>query len=138
MKFFSLLLLLLLLLPAACATAERPHAPVRDVRYSALGERPFWLVTIGDRRIVFSFPAGTGDRPAGVDSHSYPRVLPARLADGTKRWESSDGTAAIAIEARRGPCSASGIDYADRVTVSLNGIRLQGCGGRRLSGARGR
>ena len=127
--------LLPLLLLAGCATAERPYAPVDQVEYAAVGADPFWMATIGDDVIVLTLGAEPG-APAGLRSHEFPRVLP-RLTDGVTRWESGEGTAVIAIEARPGPCRASrGVVYADRVAVSLSGRQLTGCGGRIISGGR--
>jgi uncharacterized membrane protein len=128
-------LLAISLLVAACA-ADQPYAPVRDVRYSALGEAPFWMVTIGDDKILLTLAPDGGGRRARLRSHAYPRVLPHSDGD-IRRWESGDGTAVIAVEARPGPCTASrGATYADHVRVRLSGRELQGCGGRLLSGRR--
>ena len=126
--------LLLLGLLAACAAAERPFAPVSDVAYSALGEQPFWMVTIGDDSIVLTLGKEEGTAGPALRNHRFERVLP-RVADGVTRWESGEGVAVIAVEARPGPCTAaSGARYADRVTVSLSGRQLSGCGGRIISG----
>ncbi len=123
---------LLLLLPflAGC-TAREPYAPVRDMSYSAIGENPFWMVAIGDDRIVLSFGPGEDGRDE-LRGHSWPRVLP-RTVDGITRWESGTGTAVIGIEARPGPCTlARGRRYEDSVRVRLSGRELTGCGGRLL------
>ena len=118
--------LLLLVLLGGCSAAERPFNPVSDVEYSALGQDPFWMVSIGDDRIVLSLAAEGTDR---LRSHPYPRTLPRVLGEVT-RWESGEGTDVIAIEARAAPCPGSrGIIYRDQVTVSLSGRQLSGCGG---------
>jgi len=127
-------MLLLVSLPilAACASTRQPYAPVENVRYSALGENPFWMVTIGDDRIVLTFGPDPGARAEPLNGHVYPRTLP-RTVDGVTSWTSSDGTAAIGVEAMPGPCEGSrGARYRDRVRVRLNGRELTGCGGPRL------
>ena len=128
-----------LLLLAACTTSSRePYAPVENVRYTALGANPFWMVTIGDDRIVLAFGPDPGAQPGSpLTSHNYPRTLP-RTVDGVTSWTSSDGTASIGVEAMEGPCEGSrGARYRDRVRVRLNGRELNGCGGPRLEERRG-
>jgi uncharacterized membrane protein len=128
------LLPLVLLAPLAACAAPRPYAPVRTVSYSAIGAAPLWLLTIGDDRIVLARPAGDGAMAEAI----YPRVLP-RVAAGRRTWESGEGVQAIGIEATPESCEGSrGIVYADRVRVRLSGVELHGCGGRILSGGRGR
>ena len=118
-----------LLLLAACATAPRPYAPVDNVRYSAIGADPFWMVTIGDDRIVLRL----GQEGQQVRDIVYPRTLPVTQGDLT-RWQSGDGTQVITIEARHlaTPCEQSGRSYEDHVRVMLSGRMLEGCGGRLL------
>ena len=121
--------LLPLLLLAACATAPRPYAPVDNVRYSAIGAEPFWMVTIGDDRIVLRI----GQEGRQVSDIAYPRTLPVTQGDLT-RWQSGDGTQVITVEARQlpEPCEQSGRRYEDHVRVMLSGRMLEGCGGRLL------
>ncbi|HZG08213.1 MAG TPA: hypothetical protein VEZ70_04440 [Allosphingosinicella sp.] len=124
------LLLPPLLMLAACAGREVPYAPTQNVRYAALGEAPFWTVTIGDDSIVLALGADSGAGEGRLESFTYPRVLPSTQA-GVTRWESGEGTSVISVEARRERCPGSrGMAYEDRVTVSLSGRRLEGCGGR--------
>ena len=125
----SRLSLLCLPLLAACQTASQPYAPVDNVRYSAIGADPFWMVTIGDDRIVLRL----GHEGREVRDISYPRTLP--IVDGNvTRWQSGDGTQVITITARRAPtpCELDGRRYADVVRVTLSGRMLDGCGGRLL------
>lgn len=128
-------MLLPLLLLAGCAASQAPYSPARDVRYSALGHDPFWMVTIGDDKIVLTFgPATGGSRK--LAGHSFRRVMP-RMVDGVKSWESADGTAVILVEARREDCIGSGgAVFEDRVRVRLSGRELHGCGGRRIASRR--
>jgi uncharacterized membrane protein len=129
MKRPSFLLAVLLL--GACRTTE-PYDPVRDVRFTAIGHDPFWMVTIGDDSIALAVGRSPDMPGSGMIEHRYPRSLP-RLVDGVRRWESVDGTAAITVEARDGPCEgAGGARYEQMVRVRLNGRELNGCGGRRL------
>jgi len=121
--------LLCLSLLAACQTASQPYAPVDNVRYSAIGADPFWMVTIGDDRIVLRL-AQAGQPARDI---TYPRTLPVTQGDLT-RWQSGDGTQVIAVEARRltAACEKSGRLYEDHVRVMLSGRMLDGCGGRLL------
>ena len=116
------------LLLAACAQQPRPYAPVDNVRYSAIGYEPFWMVTIGDDAIVLTFAPDPGSRGDRLNSHRYPRTLP-RTVEGVQRWESAEGTAVISVEAVEQECEGSGgRTYRDRVVVRLSGRELQGCG----------
>ncbi len=134
-KLFVPLLALPLLL-AGCETNDQPYSPVEDVRYTALGHDPFWLVTIGDDRIVLTLGPEGGRADGALDSYAFPRVLP-REENSVTRWESADGTSVITVEARPGPCAgSSGRRYADVVHVMLSGRELKGCGGRQLTGRR--
>jgi uncharacterized membrane protein len=126
---------LALLALAGCATSRAPFSPVSQVDYSAVGHEPFWMVTIGDDSIVLTLGAQPGTE-GRLSSHRFARVLP-NVTDGVTRWESGDGTAAIAVEARPGPCTGSrGRRYRDQVTVSLSGRQLDGCGGPMLPAER--
>ena len=130
----ALLLLAPLLLAGGCATAPRPYNPVRQVHYSALGENPFWMVAIGDDRIVLRLSGENG--AAAPEDLIWPRTLP-RIVDGASTWESGEGTRVIAIESRPGPCTnARGQRYEDHVRVRLGGRELTGCGGRLFGPAR--
>jgi uncharacterized membrane protein len=129
--------LLSLLLLAGCATNSEPYEPVRNIRYSALGQDPFWTVAIGDDAIVLTLGKDSGGREGELSSFTYPRVLP-RTQDGVTIWESGEGMAAIVVEARPGPCRGSrNLSHENRVTVRLDGRELSGCGGRILAGGRG-
>ena len=117
-----LLLTLPFLALAACATSQRPYAPVEDIRYQAAGTEPFWLLAIGDDRIVL--------RTANEGERSWPRTLP-RTDGDTRIWQSGEGAAGITIEARPGPCTARNERvYEDEVTIRAGGQSLTGCGGR--------
>ena len=122
MRFAAFLALLLL---PGCETAPQPYAPVRDVRYQALGADPFWALAIGDDRIVLRTGGQEGDAV-------WPRTLP-RTEGAVRIWQSGEGTNVIAVEARPGPCTgAGGQVYENHVTVRLSGRELTGCGGRLL------
>ena len=123
-----ILLILPLILAGGCETTPRPYAPVDNVRYSALGENPFWLLSIGDDRIVLRQSPDEGTEAV------WPRTLP-RTVDGKRFWESGDGTQIITIETSPGPCADSrGREYEDHVRVRLSGRELNGCGGRLYRG----
>jgi uncharacterized membrane protein len=120
----------LALVLTACTTPTVPQAhepPVRSIAYQAVGGRPFWLLTIGDDKIVF-WPV------SGDQQRIWPRTLP-READGTRMWRSGEGAEAILIEARPGPCSSDDERlFEDFVTIRMGeeGVELNGCGGRLL------
>lgn len=136
-RALSLLAPLALLALAACETANRPYAPVENVVYSALGHDPFWLLTIGDDRIVLTLGPAGGRADGELATYSWPRVLP-NETDGVMRWRSADGAGTIEIEARPGPCrGGDGARFADQVRIALPDRRLEGCGGRMLTGRRG-
>jgi uncharacterized membrane protein len=117
-----------LLLAAGCATGGRPYAPVRDVAYQALGAEPFWMLAIGDGRIVLRSSTFEGER-------SWPRTLP-RTVGGVRIWRSEQGGSIIIVESRPGPCETEGEEvYADNVRVTVGDQSMTGCGGRLLERA---
>ena len=118
-----------LLLAAGCTTTPAIYQPVADPTYMAIGRDPFWMVAIGDRRIVLRTGGDGSDEVADV---SWPRVLP-RTVDGIRTWQSGEGMRVITIEARPGPCDAGRQRFADHVRVRLSGRELNGCGGRPLN-----
>lgn len=113
--------LLSVLLLAGCATTTAAPAPAQP--YRAHGTEPFWGVTIGGGRIVYSSP----DQP-GVDV-AAPR--PRRIANGYRYV-----TAAIRIEITHVRCNDGMGDryYADTFQVYFPGgdRPLEGCGGATL------
>lgn len=118
-----------LLLAAGCATGGRPYVPVENVRYQAIGAEPFWMLAIGDDRIVLRTSALEGER-------SWPRTLPRSVA-GVRSWRSEQGGTAIIVEARPGPCETEGEEaYEDNVRVTIGNQALTGCGGRLIRRAR--
>jgi uncharacterized membrane protein len=130
----KLLFLLPVVLAGGCETTTRPYSPVENVRYTALGHDPFWMVTIGDDRIVLRQAQSPGQPYADA---VFPRTLP-RTVDGVRTWQSGGGTAVISIEATRVPCQGSGARiYEDQVRVRLSGRELTGCGGRLVERRRG-
>lgn len=125
----------ILLLLAGCAASQSPYNPASDVRYSALGQEPFWMVTVGRDKIVLTSGPGEG-RSSRLAGRTY-RGVKSRFSDGVRRWESAQGTAVISIEARREDCIGSrGAVFEDQVRVRLSGRELNGCGGRRIEGGR--
>lgn len=105
-----------LLVLAACAAQPRVYQPVASQSYAALGSEPFWLLNIGDDRIVLRTPEG---------ERVWPRTMRSN-AEGVRSWESGE----IRVVARPGPCTAENERvYRDHVTVTLPGRQLVGCGG---------
>ena len=125
----------LLLLLAACAPTPDVHGPVDHFEYGAISHDPFWLVSVGDDSIVLTMGPSGGSADGELTTTTFPRVLSKTSADGSRTWESSDGTAVISLEARRGPCTTGGRTYADRTRVRLSGRELKGCGGPETGGA---
>jgi len=119
------------LLAAGCATAPPLYQPVDDPIYTAIGRNPFWMVAIGDSRIVLRLPQAGGDETGEISDIVYPRVLPRTVGDA-RIWQSGEGTQVITIEARAGPCEAGRQMFADHVRVRLSGREMNGCGGRPL------
>jgi uncharacterized membrane protein len=132
-KAMAMRALFLLPLIAGCASSQAPYNPASHVRYSALGQDPFWMVTVGRDKIVLTSGPGEG-RSSRLAGRTY-RGVESRFSDGVKRWESAHGTAVISIEARREDCMGSrGAVFEDTVRVRLSGRELNGCGGRRIEG----
>lgn len=128
-----LLFLGLLVLAGCTATGTDPVNPAGNFQYGAMGHDPFWLVAIGDERIVLTLGPAGGHADGELQTYQYPRSLP-READGVRRWESAEGGRTIAIEARRTACTDGGRSYPDTVKVKIGGRTLQGCGGRETGG----
>ena len=127
-----LLLLPLLLSAAACALPEPEYRRVTALRYEAFGEAPRWHATIGDDTVALVIH----DPALGPASTSHGGVS-ARTQGTTTRW-TAGGAGGLTVEARRDECvAADGARYEDRVTVSLGGRQLHGCGGNKLMGRRG-
>ena len=60
-----------------------------------MGAEPFWLLVIGDDRIVLRLSDQDGDAV-------WPRTLP-RTENGARIWQSGEGVQVIAVEARPAP-----------------------------------
>lgn len=115
------------LLLVACASARTPYNPVDDVRYSAVGADPFWLLTIGDDRILLRHAGDPQSATTPADS-VWPRTLP-RIVDDVTTWQSEGAAGAIEIEARAQTCASGGRMFRDTVTIRLPARELTGCGG---------
>lgn len=120
-------------LAGCAATGERPYSPVDNFHYGAISHDPFWLVSIGDDRIVLTMGPTGGRADGELKSFEYPRVLP-KVTDGVRRWQSAEGTQVITVEARPGPCMTGGRTYADKTRILLSGRMMEGCGGREVTG----
>ncbi len=130
MKLFTLLAALAL---AACASpgALGPADSVGRFDYGAISHDPFWMVAIGGDSVVLTMGPEGGAADGELTSVAYPRAVPSER-HGVRRWESGEGTAVIAVEARPGPCATGGRSYPDQVKVYLSGRMLEGCGGREI------
>ena len=109
------------MLLAGCETTSTPYAPVRDVRYQALGAEPFWSLAIGDDRIVLRTAQASVDGLDARATAAWPRTLP-RTVDGVRTWQSAAGGSTITVESRPGPCETEGEDlFEDDVRVRGSG-----------------
>lgn len=126
------LLPLALIALAGCSIWGQPVNPVRDFQYGAISHDPFWLVSIGDDKIVLTLGPEGGRADGELTSYEYPRVLP-KTTEGVRRWQSAEGNQVITVEARPGPCTTGGRTYADKTRVLLSGRMMEGCGGREVS-----
>jgi uncharacterized membrane protein len=117
----------------ACAapTALEPNDSLGRFDYGAISHDPFWMVAIGGDAVVLTMGPEGGAADGELTSAAYPRAAPSER-DGVRRWESGEGTAVIAVEARPGPCTTGGRSYPDQVKVYLSGRMLEGCGGQEI------
>lgn len=110
---------------AACTypamTSEAPSEPVRASSYTARGQEPGWLLTIGDTQIDYR-----GDY--GETRITVPRPEPRTTFNG-HRYE----TARLVVDVTHSRCNdaMSGFGFADQVTVTADGKTFKGCGGER-------
>jgi uncharacterized membrane protein len=123
----------LLVLAGCAATGPNPVDPVGQFHYGAIGHDPFWLVAIGDERIVLTLGPEGGRADGELQSYQYPRALP-REENGIRRWEARSGGQTLVITARRAACSNEGRSYPDTVELRLDRRVLKGCGGREMGG----
>ena len=119
----------LLVLAGCAATGSEPINPVGHFEYGAMGHDPFWLVAIGDDRIILTLGPEGGRADGELQTYQYPRS-PLHEVGGLRRWASAEDGRSISIEARRAPCTSADRSYPDTVTVRLDRRTLQGCGGR--------
>jgi uncharacterized membrane protein len=127
MKPFILLAALAVTACTAPAALEPQYSAGR-IDYGAISHDPFWMVAIGGESVVLTMGPEGGAADGELTSAAYPPATPSER-DGVRRWESGDGTAVIAVEARPGPCTTGGRSYPDQVKVYLSGRMLEGCGG---------
>ena len=98
---------------AGCATAPPGIAP-----YRALGTEPFWGLSIGARNMTFTQP----DAPPVIQP--TPRVI---IGIAGEIYQ----TPRINVNIVHGRCSDGMSDrtYPDKVQVTVDGRRFNGCGG---------
>lgn len=102
---------------AGCATVP-PSDGGGTEPFRALGTEPFWSVTVADDRVTFESPEGP------------PVIMP--LISSVPRGEGRRyATSRMTMDVVPGECSDGMSDrrYAERVTVVMDGRRLEGCGG---------
>ena len=106
---------------AGCARGEKDIAVgAPTTEYSALGREPDWALRFDRARISFT----GGDTRIAVE-----RPLPTATAVG-QRYD----TSRLSIDIVPGACGSAlnGSGFEDRVTVTVAGRTLRGCGGNRL------
>jgi uncharacterized membrane protein len=120
-----LLVLPLAMLAGACM-APPPPPPLTPnppgETYKALGTEPFWGLTIDERQMVFTAP---DTQPI---SQPTPRVIVGVAGEIYQ-------TPRLNVNIVHAPCSdgMSDRNYPDKVQVSVDGRRFEGCGGLRRS-----
>lgn len=97
-----------------CATMQAPPRPL----YHALGTEPFWSLSIDERQITFSAPE---QQPI---SQPTPKVIVAFAGEIYR-------TPRIDVNIVHAQCSDGMSDrvYPDKVQVTVDGRRFNGCGG---------
>jgi len=102
----------LALLLAGCATV-----PAEDEPYRALGNEPFWSITLANGRMTYDSPEG---------GFSVPAPRGQELGDG-RIWE----TRRITLQASNQECGDGMSDnrYPQTVRAVVDGRELSGCGG---------
>lgn len=132
------LLPLTLLALAGCASTPDVHAPTGNVQYAAISHDPFWLVSIGDDRIVVTMGPEGGRADGELTTTEFPRVLPIQMADATLRWEIVEGGATrFRLSASPRECKAGGRAYRDTTLLVIEGRSFKGCGGPEVRSTQG-
>ena len=140
-------LVLIALMPlalASCATspevASRGSAnsvmPLNRITFTALGDDPFWIISISDDiRIDVTLGDEGGRADGALENFMFLGVR--HVANGPfKTWESAEDAAVISVHSRPGPCNGSDNSvYENHVRLRLSGRELSGCGGRLLNEA---
>ena len=117
--------------PLADSLLGTLHLRASDTIFKAVGKDPFWGVVVRNDSILLTSP----DNPGGMAFGARAAVV-----QGTVRtWRARSGAHALTVMARRGPCGDGMSDaiYPFRVTATLDGRRLRGCGGQHTSGEGG-
>jgi uncharacterized membrane protein len=104
----------LIVLLAGCVAPQRPQAPT----YHALGTEPFWSLTIGSREMTFTQP----------DAQPVQQPTPKGIVGFAGEIYQ---TPRIGVNIVHGQCSDGMSDrvYPDKVQVTVDGRRFNGCGG---------
>ena len=106
--------LLLAALLTSCATPQQTPGPT----YRAVGTEPFWSLTIAPRELIFTQPETPPIR------QPRPKVIVGFAGEIYR-------TPRIDVNIVHGPCSDGMSDrsYPDKVQVTVDGRRFNGCGG---------
>ncbi|MFP5378226.1 MAG: MliC family protein, partial [Vicinamibacteria bacterium] len=106
-------------LPTCVAVADDRVASV----YTARGQEPGWLLTIGPDRMVLL---------AAYGETRIETPVPVRQAStGGFTYAAATGVGMLRVDVSHRACqdAMSGISYPDTVTVTFGGVTLRGCGG---------
>jgi heat shock protein HslJ len=111
-----------ILLLAGCATISAPTASPAET-YRALGNEPFWTVTVANGRLTYESPEG---------GFSVAAPSPRTTFNG-HRYE----TRRIVLDITHAQCSDGMSDrvYPDSVMAIVDGRELRGCGGEPMAPA---
>lgn len=108
--------------------AENTASVWRDLRsrgidFRAVGNEPGWLLDLYANRFELSYDYGNEQVAAALPAPTYP-------IEGQTRYDVSTGADVMAVTIQRYPCQdvMSGEMFPARVSVTINGRTLEGCG----------
>lgn len=123
------------LLSGACSTSEAPppepsaardpwqEARLRGIEFRALGQEPGWYLEIDEGQVmhlVYDYMERQATTPAP----------PPVVSGATRTYTAQQGSNTLSVRIEDGECHdiMSGFAFPARVTVTINGRELHGCG----------
>ncbi len=106
-----------------------PQGAVGDTLFRAVGNEPFWGVTVQRGRILFTRP--------GTPDLRFPAVDGLFGAGGDREWNTAADGHVLRLVAHATPCRDTMSDQAFTHTVeaTVDGANFRGCGGGRTTAA---